>query len=94
MGHQLSGIIDMRLSQECTHAVGLGNHWPRLTNHFFRVTMIESLAVTKLWMEVRKENRRKYFEMLDEKVTVESVLTKTIEENYTKGAFCSERMAR
>lgn len=94
MGHQLSGIIDMKLSQEFTHAVGLGNHWPCLTNHFFRVTMIETLAVTKLWMEVRKENRRKYFEMLDEKVTVESVLTKTVEGNYTKGAFCSERMAR
>ena len=41
--------------------------------------MIETLAVTKLRMEARKENRRKYFEMLDEKVTVESVLTKTIE---------------
>ena len=79
MGHQLSDIIDMKLSQECTHALGLGNRWPCLTNHFFRVTMIETLAVTKLWMEARKENRRKYFEMLDEKVTVESVLTKTIE---------------
>lgn len=79
MGHQLSDIIDMKLSQECTHALGLGNRWPCLTNHFFRVTMIETLAVTKLRMEARQENRRKYFEMLDEKVTVESVLTKTIE---------------
>lgn len=56
--------------------------------------MIETLAVTTLWMEVRKENRRKYFEMLDEKVTVKSGLTKTTEENCTKGAFCSERMTQ
>ena len=92
MGHQLSDIIDMKLSQECSHALGLGNHRPCLRNHFFRVTVIETLAVTTLWMEVRKENRRKYFEMLDEKVTVKSGLTKTTEENCTKGAFCSERM--